>query len=234
MFLIGGPAFSGTTLLALMLNQSGIVCLDEPDFHNPLQSHRSVGALRQMFPHLSFPKHPGRDLSFEEGAALTEECEQVIRPRRLGTKTCNSYFLGYSEIYRRRGWPVIVIFRDIRDALVRDPPEGLEEGRLNEHYRAVWQHRNNYDLELRYEDMISDPDSTILRIAKVLGRPLSVKREWNERDVSQHMLKLDKHELLKTLRLFNSRVGIWKTCGKTFSKQTHDTAGLMGYAVDGI
>ena len=76
----------------------------------------------KCFRNLSFPEHPRRDLTFEEGAALTEECEQVIRPHVLGTKTCNSYFLGYSEVYRRRGWPVIVIFRDIRDALVRDPP----------------------------------------------------------------------------------------------------------------
>ena len=32
MFLVGGPAFSGTILLALMLNQGDIVCLGEPDF----------------------------------------------------------------------------------------------------------------------------------------------------------------------------------------------------------
>ena len=31
MFLVGGPAFSGTTLLGHLLNQGDLVCLDEPD-----------------------------------------------------------------------------------------------------------------------------------------------------------------------------------------------------------
>lgn len=229
MFLVGGPAFSGTTLLALMLNQGDIVCLDEPDFHTPLQLHRSIRLLQHMFPALSFPEHPGRMLTFSEAATLTEECEQVLYPRQLGTKTCNSFYLGYYQVYRRRGWPVIAIFRDIRDALVRPLPNGFTESSLNNHYRVVWQHRVMFNLWLRYEDLISDPDTAIFRISQVLGRPLSPKRTWNEMDVTHHMLKLDKHELLKTLALSASRVEIWKTSGRTFSSQSHETARLMGY-----
>jgi hypothetical protein len=32
MFLAGGPAFNLTRLLALLLNQGSLVCLDEPNF----------------------------------------------------------------------------------------------------------------------------------------------------------------------------------------------------------
>jgi hypothetical protein len=229
MFLVGGPAFSGTTLLALMLNQGDLVCLDEPDFHNPLQSHRSIRLLRQMFPELSFPEHPGRRMTFSEATTLTEECERALYPRQLGTKTCNSIYLRYHQIYRRRGWPVIAIFRDIRDALVRPLPDGFTENGLNDHYRGIWQQRIMFDLWLRYEDLISDPDVAVSRISKVLGRPLSTKRNWDSKDVVHQMLKLDKHDLLKTLQVSASRVGIWRTSGKTFSSRSHETARLMGY-----
>ncbi len=229
MFLVGGPAFSGTTLLALMLNQGDIVCLDEPDFHNPLQRHRSIRLLQRMFPELSFPEHPGHLMTFSEATTLTEECERALNPRQLGTKTCNSFYLGDYQVYRRRGWPVIAIFRDIRDALVRPLPDGFTESGLNNHYRVIWQHRVMFNLWLRYEDLISDPDTAISRISRVLGRPLSTKRNWDQKDVTQHMLKLDKHDLLKTLQVSASRVGIWKTSGKTFSSRSHETARLMGY-----
>ena len=46
MFLAGGPAFSGTTLLALLLNQGDLVCLDQPDFHKPEQRHRGIPILQ--------------------------------------------------------------------------------------------------------------------------------------------------------------------------------------------
>jgi hypothetical protein len=49
-FLVGGPAFSGTTLLALLLNQPGVVCLDEPDFEKPAQAHRGLPVLQRRFP----------------------------------------------------------------------------------------------------------------------------------------------------------------------------------------
>jgi hypothetical protein len=229
MFLVGGPAFSGTTLLALMLNQGDLVCLDEPDFHNPLQSHRSIRLLQQMFPELSFPEHPGQQMTFSEATTLTEECERALYPRELGTKTCNSFFLGYHQVYRRRGSPVIAIFRDIRDALVRPLPDGFTESGLNDHYCVIWQQRGMFDLWLHYEDLISDPATAISRISKTLGRPLETKRNWGSKDVTHHMLKLDKHDLLKTLGVSASRMGIWKTSGKTFSSQSHETARLMGY-----
>ena len=124
---------------------------------------------------------------------------------------------------------MIAIFRDIRDALVRPLPEGFTENGLNDHYRIVWKHRVMFDLWLRYEDLIADPDAAFARISRVLGRPLYTKRTWGEGDVIHHMLKLDKHELLKTLELSPSRVGIWKTSGKTFSRRSHDTARMMGY-----
>ena len=229
MFLVGGPAFSGTTLLALMLNQGEVVCLDEPDFHNPQQLHRSIPLLRQMFPELSFPDHPGRVMTFSEATTLTEECERVLHPRQLGTKTCNTVYLGYQQVYRIRGYPVVAIFRDIRDALVRPLPEGFTESGLNNHYRMVWQHRDAFNLCLRYEDLVSDPDTAISQISKVLGIPLVTKCSWAPTDVIHHMLKLDKHELLKTLRLSPSRAGIWEASGKVFSSETHETARLMGY-----
>ena len=50
MFLIGGPAYCGTTLLTLMLNQDGVTCLNEPDFHNPEQSHNGLPVLQQLYP----------------------------------------------------------------------------------------------------------------------------------------------------------------------------------------
>jgi hypothetical protein len=212
-----------------MLNQGDIVCLDEPDFHNPLQSHRSIRLLQQMFPELSFPEHPGQPMTFSEATTLTEECERALYPRQLGTKTCNSFYLGYYQVYRRRGWPVIAIFRDIRDALVRPLPDGFTESGLNDHYRAIWQQRVMFDLWLRYEDLISDPDLAISRISKVFGRPLSTKRSWDSKEVTHHMLKLDKHDLLKTLQVSASRVGIWRTSGKAFSSRSHETARLMGY-----
>lgn len=229
MFLVGGPAFSGTTLLSLILNQGDLLCLDEPDFHDPLQLHRSIGLLKRRFPHLLFRSHPGHRLTFAEAAALAEDCERVLHPRQLGIKTCNSYFLGYHHIYRSRGWPVIAIFRDLRDALVRPLPEGFTEAGLNEHYRAIWQNRTEFDLWIRYEDLIADTAAVLSRLATALGHPLVTKNSWQPNEVTPHLLKLDKHELLRSLRISSSRVGIWQTAAKTFSPRTHETAKMMGY-----
>jgi hypothetical protein len=63
----------------------------------------------------------------------------------------------------------------------------------------------------------------------VLRRPLSTRRNWDSKDVVHQMLKLDKHHLLKTLQVSASRMGIWRTSGKTFSSRSHETARLMGY-----
>ena len=229
MFLVGGPAFSGTTLLSLMLNQGDVLCLDEPDFHNPAQAHRSILLLRERFPHLPFKNHPGNWLTFSEATNLAEDCERLLTPMELGVKTCNSYYLGYYQIYRRRGWPVVAIFRDIRDALARPLPEGFTESGLNDHYRQIWRHRVMFDLWLRYEDLVADPSTAVSRIASVLKRPLFVKRSWHPAEVTGHLLKLDKHELLKNLAISESRVGVWRTANKTFSKRSHETARMMGY-----
>lgn len=229
MLLVGGPAFSGTTLLSLMLNQGDLICMDEPDFHNPAQLHRSIGLLQARFPHLPFRQHPGHLLTFSEAATLAEDCERLIHPWQLGIKTCNSYYLGYYQIFSRRGWPVIAIFRDIRDALVRPLPDGFTESGLNDHYRLIWRHRVMFDLWLRYEDLIADMATAMSRISSVLGRRFSAKSTWKRSEVTPHLLKLDKHELLRTLRVSGSRVGIWPTSGKSFTRQSHETARIMGY-----
>jgi hypothetical protein len=43
------------------------------------------------------------------------------------------------------------------------------------------------------------------------------------------MLKLDRHDLLKSGALSSDRVGIWKNSGIRFAKQTTQTAEMMGY-----
>src|SRR5215471_6038584 len=166
MFLIGGPAFSGTTLLALLLNQGDIVCLDEPDFHNPEQSHRGIPFLRQLFPNKSFPERPTKPLFYEEAVHLIEECERTISPCRLGIKTCGHPFLAYAKIYKASGYPIIALVRDIRDALVRPLPDWLTEEKLNQGYRLVWDSLDMFDLWLRYEDLVKDPATTMAKISK--------------------------------------------------------------------
>jgi hypothetical protein len=229
MFLVGGPAFSGTTLLSLMLNQGDLLCMDEPDFHNPAQIHRSIGLLKARFPQVQFREHPGHVLTYSEAAELAADCERLLSPLQLGIKTCNSYYLGYHAVFRGKGWPVIAIFRDIRDALVRPLPDGFTEAGLNDNYRSIWDQRMRFDLWLRYEDLIADPAIAMSRISAVLGQTLTVKKSWQPSEVTPHLLKLDKHELLKTLQVSDSRVGIWPTSGKSFSAQSHETARMMGY-----
>ena len=216
MFLVGGPAFSGTTLLSLMLNQGDLICMDEPDFHDPAQVHRSIGLLKTRFPQVPFREHPGHLLTFAEAAELAADCERLLSPLQLGIKTCNSYYLGYHQVFRGKGWPVIAIFRDIRDALVRQLPDGFTEAGLNDYYRSIWDQRVMFDLWLRYEDLIADPATTMSRISSVLGQTLSARNSWERSEVTPHLLKLDKHELLKTLQVSGSRVGIWPTSGRAF------------------
>jgi hypothetical protein len=228
-FLIGGPAFSGTTLLALLLNRGGVVCLDEPDFHNPAQSHRGTPFLRELFPDRSFPPAPTRRLSWEEATDLVEECEAAIRPRQLGIKTCDRPFVGHAEVYRRRGYPVVCIVRDIRDALVRDLPDWLTEERLNERYRLIWNRTEIADLVIRYEDLVSDPENVLARVFRALGETSLPRLEWTPEEVHHPMLKLDRHTLLRTGRISSERIGIWRTSGRSFTAETHETARTMGY-----
>ena len=232
MFLTGGPAFSGTTLLALLLNQGDLVCLDEPDFQKPEQSHRGIPLLRQLFPDRRFPDPPGRRLDDEETLRFTEECARAIAPVRLGVKTCDRDFVNWSRLYLRRGWPVIAIVRDIRDALVRDLPEWVTEASLNRSYRLVWQEIDAFDLWIRYEDLVADPRSALARIASVLGCELRAPAAWARDRVHPTMLKLERHELLETGRISRERVGLWRTSSRQCSNETHETAALMGYAAD--
>jgi hypothetical protein len=228
-FLIGGPAFSGTTLLALLLNQGDIVCLDEPDFHNPEQSHRGIPFLNRLFPDKSFPERPTETLSYEKAVHLIGECERSISPCRLGIKTCGQLFLAYAKVYKPSGYPVIALVRDIRDALARPLPDWLTEEKLNKGYRLVWDNLDMFDLWLRYEDLVSDPAATMAKISKVLGHRLDALSTWDPEKIHSPMLKLDRHDLLKSGSISASRVHVWRTSGKTFSEETHHTARLMGY-----
>ena len=93
MFLVGGPAFCGTTLLAHLLNQEDIVCLDEPDFHNPEQNHRGILVLETLFPDRDFPARPEKKLSYPEAFRFITRCQEIVRPVRLGMKTANWSFI---------------------------------------------------------------------------------------------------------------------------------------------
>jgi hypothetical protein len=233
-FLVGGPAFSGTTLLALLLNQGSVVCLDEPDFHDPAQGHRGVPFLRELFPGTEFPPPPTGPLSWEATVDLVQRCEACIAPRNLGLKTCDEVFVEHARVYRARGYPVIAMIRDIRDALVRPLPPWVTEGSLNVAYRLIAEHRDLYDVWIRYETLVERPETVLAEIAAVLGTPLTVRDAWQAREVHGPMLKLDRHELLKGGRISRERVGIWRASGRTFEAVTHETARLLGYEPAGV
>ena len=74
MFLIGGPAFSGTTLLALLSNPGRVICLDEPDFHNPEQSHRGIPFLKGLSSDKNFPERLETVLTYSKAVNLIREC----------------------------------------------------------------------------------------------------------------------------------------------------------------
>lgn len=230
MFLVGGPAFSGTTLLAHLLNQGDLVCLDEPDFHNPEQSHRGVPVLRALFPGRSFPDPPGKPLNPEETFRFIELCDRAIPHRRIGVKTCDTVFLDLVPSYRRAGYPVIAIVRDVRDALVRDLPDWVTEQSLVKDYRKVWRQIDSFDVWLRYEELVMDPDTALAKVSPVLSRTLRAPREWDPRSVNAEMFKLDRHESLASGRIAQDRVGIWRTADRGFARVAHETAALMGYA----
>jgi hypothetical protein len=229
MFLIGGPEFSGTTLLALLLNQGSLVCLDEPDFHDPLQSHRGIPVLESLFPSVKFPQLPGEPLDFPRAVELVRECEKALCGKSLGFKTCNYPFIEYARIYRKSRFPVICIVRDIRDAMVRELPSWSTEETVNGSYRHVWENLSLCDLWFRYEELVADPESVMNRISGILGCPLEGFDHWDPGRVHPEMFKLTRHQSLESGRLSCDRVGIWKTSGKHFSQESHETARLMGY-----
>ena len=229
MFLVGGPAFSGTTLLALLLNQDHIVCLDEPDFHNPCQSHRGIAFLKSLFPDRDLPDSPQHLLSHREAFDFISRCERLVPAEQLGMKTCDRVFISYSEIYREHGYPVVAIFRDIRDALIRRLPEWVTEASLNRSYREVWTYRKKFDAWIRYEDLVTNPTATIKKISSALRTPLYVKLNWPAENVHFPMLKLDRHELLRSGAISRQRLGIWRSSRRRFSDETFETARAMGY-----
>jgi len=229
MFLIGGPGFSGTTLLTLLLNQDPLVCLDEPDFHDPRQSHRGITVLENLFPSVKFPALPSEPLDFGRAVEFVRECEKVLGKKNLGFKTCDYTFVEYARIYKDGGFPVICIVRDIRDAMVREFPSWVTEESMNGTYRLIWRNLSLCDLWFRYEELVADPASVMNRVSGILGCSLEVLDRWDPASVHPQMLKLDRHKSLESGILSRDRVGIWKTSNRRFSPESHETAKLMGY-----
>lgn len=231
MFLLGGPAFSGKTLLAHLLNQGHVVCLDEPDFHDPAQRHRAMPLLRSLFPDRALPESPERALTVPEAVTFLERCERALHPYTLGMKTAGVVFLEYAREYRARGSPTIAVVRDIRDTLAEAPlPSWIAGERgLNGMYRQVWKEHDLVDLWIRYEEFVTRPEAVIDRIARLLGTELSVRDSWMPEEIHRTMVKLERHEMLRNGRITSSQVGLWRSAGRTFSRQTHATAKMMGY-----
>lgn len=231
MFLLGGTAFSGKTLLAHLLNQGNVVCIDEPDFHDLAQRHRGIPFLSTLFPGKTFPAQPERSLSYREAVAFIEQCEEVIRPSTLGMKTAGWVFLEYAKIYRASGYPVIAVVRDIRDVLAESPlPEwvGGEPG-LNTTFRSIWTNLDLCDLWIRYEDLVTKPESALESISRLLACELEPLASWSAESVHDTMFKLDRHDMLRTGRISRTQVGIWRSSGRAFSDDTRMTAAMMGY-----
>jgi hypothetical protein len=229
MFLAGGPPYSGTTLLALLLTQGNVLCLDEPDFHNPKQSHRGIPFLKNLFPDRELPEDPGRELNEEETFQLVQQCEKALAPINLGFKTCNTTFIGHARVYKKMGYPVIAIVRDLRDALVTPLPDWHTEAEMNTMYRLIWENLDLYDHWIRYEDLVQNPQKSIDEISAILNHPLQVREEWDPDSVSGLMLKLHRHHLLKSGKISKDRVGIWRDSKIRFSERTQATAKMMGY-----
>jgi hypothetical protein len=231
MFLLGGTAFSGKTLLAHLLNQGDVVCLDEPDFHNPAQRHRGIPFFNTLFPEKAFPTPPERELTYREAVAFIERCEKVIRPSNLGMKTAGQAFVEYAKIYRESGYPVIAVIRDIRDVLAEGPlPEWVAgEPELNRTFRVIWKNLDLCDLCIRYEDLVTKPDNVFENISELLACNLEPAANWSAESVHTTMFKLDRHDMLRTGRISRDQVGIWRSSDRSFSDDTRETAELMGY-----
>jgi len=231
MFLLGGPAYSGTTLLVLLVDQDGIACLNEPDFHNPEQSHNGLPVLARRYPEKTFPPRTCEPMTFEQAFELMQTCQRLIHPDRLGVKFCNQPFVEFAALFRRAGFPVIAIIRDVRDALVRPllPYVGGEAG-LVQQYRRVWEHRDLYDGIIRYEELVSQTDVMIENLSRLIEFPLRTKANWHPDEVHPSMLyPRYRHYLLEAGKVTSERVGIWKHCGKSFSPEAHALSHEMGY-----
>jgi hypothetical protein len=231
MFLLGGTAFSGKTLLAHMLNQGSVVCLDEPDFHDPRQRHRGIPLLSTLFPGREFPAAPEHGVGFRESVAFIERCEQVIQPVNLGMKTSGPAFLEYAKVYRESGYPVVGVVRDIRDVLAEAPlPEWIEsERQLSDEFRSIWTNLHLCDVWFRYEDLVADPEKVLDTLSTLLGVRLELMESWDSKSVHRTMFKLDRHQMLRAGRISRERVGIWRQSGRKFSDEARTTAAMMGY-----
>lgn len=229
MFLIGGTCYSGTTLLTHLLNQEGVVCLDEPDFHNPEQAHRGIPVLQRLFPAVRFPPAPTTALSKKDSVDLMQECQHFLPNILLGMKTCNWSYVEYQREFQCRGFPVILLVRDIRDVLCRQLPSYLNEEKLNSAFRTVWNTRQHCSLLLRYEDLVADPDASLEKIAAILERTLLPKKHWKEDETLPHYYKNARHDLIKSGRVSTERVGIHKTSDVRISPLSVETAYMMGY-----
>jgi hypothetical protein len=228
-FLVGGPAYSGTTLLAFLLNQPGIICLDEPDFEKPSQPHRGIPVLRRLFPDATFPPAPVDPLTFPEAFDLFRTCGAAIHPTALGFKTCNRDFVSFARLFRDAGLPVVAVVRDIRDALVRPLPSWVTEGSLNTFYRMVWENIGLTRAWIRYENLVCSPHETMAYVGAAIGHDIPARTSWASDDVPSVMFKDSHHDLLRSGGISSSRVGIWRQSGRTFSRETTETALMMGY-----
>ncbi len=228
-FLVGGPAFSGTTLLALLCNQPGMVCLDEPDFESPDQAHRGLPVLQERVPGAQLPAAPGRALVPDETFAFVCACADAVAPTSLGIKTCDYRFLEFAEHFRAAGLPVVMIVRDIRDVLSRPLPEWTTEQLVNAAYRDVWETRALATLWIRYETLVADPVATMGRVGGALGYEGVMATTWDPAEVPGTMVKLDRHDLLRRGRVSASRVGVGARAPGSWSTTTWETARMMGY-----
>jgi len=230
MFLIGGPAYSGTALLVHLLNQGEVVCLNEPDFHNPDQSHRAIPYLQKLFPDRSFPERPHQALSYSAAVQLIQTCETAIQPYRLGIKTCNWIFMDYAAVYKKMKYPVVAVVRDIRDALVSPLPDWITEESLNRAYRLIWENRSSFDFWFRYEELVQHPARMMGQLSKILSYPFEVLQNWDPTRVPAMMSQSDRDELIRNGELSAATIGRWKSARKAYKPETYRTAKMMGYS----
>jgi hypothetical protein len=228
-FLVGGTAFSGTTLLSLLLNRPGFVCLDEPDFQKLSQAHRGLPLLRRMFPETDFPADPDRDLTHVEAFELVLGCSEVLHPTILGFKTCNWDFVSFARLFCAAGLPVVLIVRDIRDTLASPLPPWLSESSLNHAYRHVWANRELACAVVRYEDLVAAPEATMSKVTDALGQPGIDRLSWEADEVPRVMMKNHRHDLLRSKSISTTRIGLWKRSSRPQSALTLETARIMGY-----
>ena len=229
-FLVGGPAYSGTTLLALLCNQAGMVCLDEPDFEDPAQAHRGIPVLQRRCPDADLPDGPGIPLTRDEAFDFVGRCAAAVRPIALGIKTCDRRFVEFAHRFHAHGLPVVAIVRDIRDALVRPLPEWLTAEKLNASYRLVWRHRDLASTWIRYESLVREPELAMREVARALHCEEELRVTWEPGDVPGAMVKNpERHALLRAGEIATSRVGLGRTSGIEFSSETIETAVMMGY-----